>query len=422
MPDQEVRPSPKLFYGYIVVLAAFILAVVAEGLMYSFGIFFEPLLTEFGWTRALTASAFSLYGILHLILAAVAGRLSDKFGARPVLTISGFFMGLGYLLMSRVNTVGQIYLFYGVFISIGMGFYWVPMVSTVTRWFVQRRALILGIVASGIGVGVTIMSPLANWLISAYGWRNAYLIMGGAGMGILMIFAQFLRRSPEEMGLLPYGASKERQEHPIVEARGLSLGEAIHTRRFWMISLMFCSWVFSLSTVMTHIVINARGLGLSAANAANVMAIIGVTGIIGRISFGRLSDVIGMKPAIVFSLVLMAGGFVWLMFAREMWSLYLFAFIFGLSYGTVEILQSSAIADLFGLKSLGAITGLALTISGTGFMLGPVVAGYIFDVRGSYQVAFLICALLLVVSIISVMSLPLTKGGRKIGGLAAKNI
>ena len=411
MTTEELQKPPGFFYGYIIVLVAFIIAAVVEGLMFSFGVFFEPLLTEFGWTRAITAGAFSLYSLIRIPMFILGGRLTDRFGARQVLSACGFFVGLGYLLMSQTNALWQIYLFYGVIIGIGMGLYWVPLLAIVPRWFIKRRALIIGIVTSGIGVGLLIVPPAANWLISTYGWRASYLILGGVSMVIIMISAQFLRRDPYQMGLSPFGASKVKPEDLILETRAFPVGEAILTRQFWIFCGIYFPWLFSLSVVLVHMVIHAIGLGMSPASAASLLTILGLSGILGRLGMGQLADVIGLKPVLIASLALSAVSFLWLLAAGEAWMVYLFAFIFGTAYSTFEVLESPIITRLFGLSSFGAIFGVIAAISSVGIILGPIVAGHIFDTTDSYQMAFIICVVMSFISLACAAILPLGKRG-----------
>ena len=157
MSNQEDRQSssakPKLFYGYIVVVVAFFVMAVMWGTYNAFGVFFNPVLAEFGWTRAMTSGAFSLSLLVSGLSAILMGRLTDRIGPRWVVTLCGFLMGLGYLLISQVTAVWQLYLFYGVIIGIAMGGSWVPLMSTVARWFSARRSLMTGICLVGLGIG-----------------------------------------------------------------------------------------------------------------------------------------------------------------------------------------------------------------------------------------------------------------------------
>jgi len=188
--------KPGFFYGYIVVVAAFLIVTIMWGAAYSFGVFFKPLLEEFGWTRAMTSGAFSLSLILTGLLSVVAGKMTDRFGPQIVMTVCGLFLGSGYLLVSQVSAIWQLYLFYGVIMGAGMGGSFVPLASTVARWFVKKRGMMTGIAASGIGMGILIMPPLANWLISSYGWRTSYMVVGVTALVLIIVAAQFLKRDP----------------------------------------------------------------------------------------------------------------------------------------------------------------------------------------------------------------------------------
>lgn len=379
------------------------------GAAYSFGVFFEPLLAEFGWTRAATTGAYSLSMILTGVLSLVAGRLTDKIGPRLVITGCGLFLGAGYLLMSQVNTIWQLYLFYGVIIGIGMGGSFVPMISIVVRWFKKRRGVMVGVTASGVGTGTLIMPPIANWLISVYGWRISYLIVGSVALILITLAAQFLKRDPGQMGCVPYGES-ELRENKTAQSTGLSLSEALSTRRLWMFGVALICFGFGFGTVMVHIVPYAIGLGISAASAASIIALIGGISVGGRVMIGYASDRAGTKLALVFSFSLVSVAFFWLLAARELWMLYVFAIVFGFGYGGMAALGTPVIAEMFGLSSLGAIMGVTLIfVEGAG-AIGPVVAGYIFDITGSYNLAFTIYAVLSLLSLALILRLKPARG------------
>ena len=138
------KVKPKFFYGYVVVLASFFILLITWGTIYTFGVFLKPLLAEFGWTRAETSGAYSLYMVLHGVLYIVTGRLNDRFGPRMLMTACGLLLGLGYFLMAYISAIWHLYLFYGVIIGIAMSAGFVPLVSTIVRWFVKRRALMTG--------------------------------------------------------------------------------------------------------------------------------------------------------------------------------------------------------------------------------------------------------------------------------------
>ena len=396
----DKNSKPKLFYGYIVVVAAFIIMVVAWGTLYSFGVFLKPLSTDFGWTRAMTSGAYSLCIILMGLLGILAGRLNDRFGPRLVMTACGLFLGAGYLLMSQISAVWQLYLFFGVIVGAGLSAGVIPLLSAVARWFVKRRGMMTGIIYSGAGVGMIIMPPMARWLISIYDWRTAYIILGIIALVFIVLAAQFLRRDPVQMGLLPYGEEEIKRESSIPEATGLSLAEASHTGQFWIVCAILFSMGFWLQAVLVHIAPYATDIGISPTVAATILAVIGGLTIPGKLILGSAGDRIGNRLAFVVCFILISAALFWLVAAKELWMLYLFAAIFGFSEGGGAALYSPIVAELFGLSSHGVILGVAIFGFSIGGTIGPLMAGYIFDVTESYYLAFLICAITCVIGLI----------------------
>ncbi len=410
--------KPKFFYGYGVILATFSIMVIAGGIWVIFGVFFEPMLTDpdfVGWTRAMFSGAASLRIFLAALLGIAGGRLTDKFGPRPVVTVCGLFLGLGLFLMSRINTIWQLYLVFGVITGVGMSGLWVPMISTISRWFVKRRGMMTGIVLSGASVGMIIMPPLATWLITTYGWRTAYIIIGLAAMIVIIPATQFIKRDPAQTGQLPDGENGVKAKSLDLPARSLPLREAIHTRQFWLLCAIFGSLWFSSMAITVHIVIHAIDLGIPAASAANILAIMGGVGIAGRIIIGNAADRIGHKPVLIMGFTLVVVSLLWLLVAKELWAFYLFAVIFGFGFSGLVVLESPLMAKLFGLGSLSVIMGSVEFVSATLGTPSSIIAGYIFDITGRYQLAFLICVGVSIIGLmLSLLLRPISeKGGEK---------
>ncbi len=398
--NQHQKTGPRFFYGYIVVAAAAIIQMLMFGSRLSFGVFFKPLLIEFGWSRALISGAISINSIMQGLFGIIMGGLNDRLGPRVVMTLCGFLLGLGFLLMSQVNTAWQLYFFYAVIIGIAMGGILAPPMSTIARWFVKRRSVMAGIVVAGGGVGGIIMPPVANWLISAYGWRDAYIIMGALILVIIIIGAQFLRRDPTQMGQEPYGQHKAGEQRLDLTAEGLSLMEAVCTRQFWMtVSMLFC-FGFCIMTIMLHIVPHATDIGISAAIAANILAMLGGSTPAGGIVLGGVADRMVNRQGYIICFILISAAMIWLLTASEAWMLYLFAAVLGFGSGGSIAIMAPLVAELFGIRSHGLIFGVCLACQTIGSAVGSFVAGHIFDVTGSYQVAFLICAALGIVGLI----------------------
>jgi len=389
LPDTR---NPKFFYGYVIVAAAFVMLMVMGGTYYSFGVFFSPLLAEFGWTRAMTSGAFSLCIMVEGVLGIVLGRATDRWSPRIVITLCGFLLGLGYLLMSQISALWHFYLLYGVVIGIGLGGLWVPPVSIVVRWFTKRRNMMTGIAVAGTGIGGLITPLLANWLISTYAWRLSYVILGGIVLVLIVLAAQFLKRDPAQVGQLPYGENGRGIHELQLGNSGLSLREAVYTKQLWFVSGMFFCFGFCVFSVMVHIVPHVIELGIPAASAANILAIIGGVSIAGKTIMGAATDRIGTRTGIIIGFILMFATLVWLVAIRELWMLYLFAAFFAFGYASMIALMSPIIAELFGLSSVGILLGIVNFAATIGCAIGPVLAGWLFDINGSYQLAFLLSA------------------------------
>jgi MFS family permease len=413
MANQKVRQSPtsvkpRVFYGYIVVVAAFFVMLLMWGIFFTFGIFFKPLSTEFGWTRAVTSGAFSLNWIIQGLLAIVAGRVNDRLGPRIMITVCGSILGLGYLLMSQISALWQLYLFYAVLIGIGMSGTFVPLTSTVARWFVKRRGMMTGIIVAGISIGGLLAPPVANWLISIYDWRVSYIILGSIALVVVVLVAQLLRRDPTQVRQMPYSENKEE-----MGLKGgtevASLKEATSTRQFWLIFSMFFCLGFCMFTMLVHIVPYATDLGFSAASAANILATVGGVGVIGRVVLGNVADRIGNRQVFIIGFVLMAAALFWLVPATEAWALYLFAAVFGFASAGCATSESPLVAEFFGLRSHGFILGVDNLGYCIGASVGSFLGGYIFDVTSSYHLAFLGSATISIIGLIlSALLTPIT--------------
>jgi OFA family oxalate/formate antiporter-like MFS transporter len=410
---QKPASSPRFYYGYIVVAASFIIMVVAQGLFIVFGLFLNPLVGEFGWTRATISGAYSVSTVLSGVLGIPMGGLVDRFGPRIVVTACGVFMGVGHLLMSQVDTVWQIYLFYGVINGIGMSGLWVPLLSPLNRWFVARRSLMTGIVMSGMTIGGIIAPLVISRLIVAYDWRQTFVIIGSTALIVTVVFAQLFRRDHRQLEKLPPGKGDNTIEKPSSATVGYDLKEALQTVQFWLgFVILFC-FGYGMIAVSVHLVPHITELDISSVSAADVMAVNGGVGIIGNFVVGGIiGDRIGNKKVLLLGFVLAVASLVWLLPSRELWMFHLFAVVLGIAMGSIGTSESPLVARLFGLKNHGLIYGVFVLGFTAGGAVGPFVTGYIHDVTGSYHNAFLVCIAFMVVGLILTVFL---KPTRKVG-------
>jgi len=316
---------------------------------------------------------------------------------------------------SQLNTVWQLYLFLGVMVGIGLSGTDVMLLSTTARWFVKKRGMMSGIVKIGTGVGMLAVPLVATGLISAYDWDGAYKIMGAVTIALVVLAAQFLRRDPSQMGQLPDGGEEASAGSVNSTEVGLSFREAIHTSQFWVICAAYLTIFFCAGTILVHIAPHAVDLGFSATLAGALISAIGGASIVGRLIMGIAGDRVGNKQALIICFVVLIAAVSLLLSTEELWTLYLFAACYGFAHGGFFALMSPTVAALFGTRSLGVILGIVIFSGTVGGTIGPVLAGYIFDVTDphSYGIAFWILLSLAITGCISVMSLRSTSPERR---------
>ncbi len=399
------------YYGYTIVAACFFIQAVSVGALVTYGVFFKPLQAEFGWSRTFLSGATSVVLLVMGALGILLGRLNDRLGPRQLILVSGLVLGSGYLLMSLLGAPWQLYVFYGVMVGVGMSSHDIVTLSTIARWFRQRRGLMTGIVKAGTGTGQLILPLLASSLIVLHGWRNTYLFIGAGVLLIYIVASRLLRRSPQEMGLEVDGHTT------VVGAlneggRGILLGEAVRTRQFWLCCVAYFCVIFCLLTILIHIVPHASDIGLSARSAAAVMSTIGGASIVGRIATGTTADRIGSRRAFIICFIVLLAALVWLQGASRPWMLFLFALVYGFAHGGFYTVLSPTIAELFGMSAHGVIFGIVYFCGTLGGAIGPVVAGKTFDVLQSYDSAFLLLIGLAALGLGLVLALRPARGGR----------
>jgi len=393
------------YYGYAIAAACFGIQAIGVGTYVSYGVFFNSLASEFGWSRAAISGASSMAFFVMGLFAILVGRLNDKIGPRIVMAVTGFLFGLGHLLMSRIGAVWQLYLVYSIIIGIGLSSADVIALSTTARWFIRKRGIMTGIVKIGTGAGQFIMPLAASMLITSYGWRTSYSIIGAGVLVSLVAIAQLLRRDPSQISPLPDCENDVSESKSGPAAEGLSLGEATRTMQFWIICSVNLVIVFCLMSIMLHIAPHARDMGVSATRAASVLSTIGGVSMAGRFITGIAIDRFGSKKAMIFCFILLIAGLLWLQMAKELWLLYVFAVIYGMTHGGYFTTMSPIVAEFFGLNAHGVIFGIVVFSGTIGGAIGPILAGYIFDVTAGYNPAFWLCTFMSALGLVLVLFL-----------------
>jgi len=400
----------KIFYGWWIVLATNIICMVGYGTwLYSFGVFFKPMADEFGWTRAMTAGAYSLRSIEGGIASPIVGWAVDKFGSRGVIVVGAIVSGLSFVLMPLVNSLLGFYLIYGIALSTGMSaMLYLPAWTVIAKWFKRRLSLAMALLAVGAGLGGLICAPASAYLIAHFGWRSAFVVLGVVIWIVAIPLAFVVRNSPEEMGLRPDGdapidETPQKIGHTSNSGPGdpdllapveYTLGQALRSSAFWMLALAFFFFGMAHSTVTVHTVPALTDAGIPVQKAAFSIGLLTLVSIIGRLTFGFLGDYITKRYLFMVAYALTGAGLLVLMDAKTMGMVYVFIFLFGVGFGGTVPLMPAIRAEYFGRAALGKIQGFMNPVMMFAGAIGPIFAGYVFDTTGSYRISFMVTGLL----------------------------
>lgn len=397
MADLQVNGSGVLDHldsrrAWLVALGAALASGTGFGTAYTFGAFFDAMASDFGAGRGATALVFGITLLLFFGLGIVSGPLSDRVGPRRLVLAGAVLIAVGLTLTSRVDSVAVGYLTYGLGVGVGGGLIVTPMYATAGGWFVRRRAVAMGLVASGNGLGTLLLVPLAESLIDAHGWRDAYVILGLLDLALLSVAALVLARPP---GALP---------PPPAIAHMRSIMRIGAFRVLFATGLLFS---ISLFIAFAFVVDFATDEGISTRGAALLVAIIGATSIIGRLGITALS---GRLPAVRLLQGCLAAQpvafLLWYVSDGSYPILVAFAVTMGIAYGGFVALGPEVAAVLFGVVGLGSIIGMQFLGAGLGGLLGPTTAGFLSDASDGQTVPILFALCASVVTVALSLRLP----------------
>ena len=359
-------------YAWVVVWGAFFSMAVIFGVAYSFASFFQSFAVEFAAQRADVALVFGLCGLIYFALGIVGGMLADRFGPRAVCCAGMLCIAGGLFATSLAHSMATVYLTYGVGIGVGIALVYTPAIACVQPWFTQRRGLAAGIASAGIGAGTLVVPLLATSAIGWLQWRDALRVLA---LGVLVVgvgATLLLKRAPAASGSAA-GA-----------VPGKTLREALRSRSFWWLYLSAVTAAPTMFIPFAHASAAARDLGITEARAVGLVGLIGIGSLVGRFAIGALADRLGRSLTLVLMQVSMGASYLLWNAAGGYPALALFALWFGLSYGGIVSLLPAMCMDLFGARAVASIIGALYSGAALGNLLGPVVAGAVFDRMGSY--------------------------------------
>jgi MFS family permease len=383
MPHASKEPAG----AWVVVWATFVSLALIFGVAYSFAAFFKSFALEFAAQRADVSMVFGLTGLIYFGFGAVGGMLSDRFGPRLVCGAGMVCIALGLFSASLATSLQAVYLSYGIAIGFGIALVYTPAIGNVMPWFKERRGLASGIASSGIGLGTVLVPLLVTALIAAMDWRTALRLMSAGLLVVGLLATGMLKRAPM---IAPLAAPTDGQAATTSAATpsGATLGEALRDSRFWWFYLFCLTAAPTMFIPFAHVSASARDSGINDASAVGLVGLIGVGSLIGRFAIGALADKLGRMPTLTLAQVSMATTYL-LWMAAGAYPVYavfaVFALWFGLSYGGIVSLMPAICMDLFGARAVSGIIGTLYTGAALGNLLGPVVAGAVFDRTGSYH-------------------------------------
>jgi MFS transporter, OFA family, oxalate/formate antiporter len=397
---------------------------LALGTLYAWSVFVAPLEKEFKWTRAQTSNVFTIAVVVFALTFIVAGRLQDKYGPFWVSLTGGVLVSLGFFLCAFTHSLNYLYVCFGVIGGLGNGFGYSTPIPVMAKWFPDKRGLAVGLAVGGYGGGSAIFGPLANLkLIPAYGVHTTFMILGVIFL-FMTVFGAFLMHNPPA-GYKPAGWVPAPAAKAAATTYEFSPGEVLHTPAFYLMWVAYALGTSAGLMVISQLVPFAKSVHISSAELATMGLVVGAIGnASGRILSGWMSDTLGrlntLRLMIAISMIAMpilyqVGGNVSL--------LYVAVFVVYWCYGTQLSVNGSTASDFWGTKNAGLNYGMLFTAWGVAGIIGPRIAGVLFDKYKNYQMAFYTAAVLAAVALLCELAakrpaVPAAAQGKKVQAVA----
>ena len=381
---------------WLVASLAFIVLGFSRGIHSSFGVFNVALLDTFGWSRGATAGIFSIVLTVDAMLSPLVGHLLDRYGSKKISIAGCLALVLGLFLSSQVSTLWQLYISFGVILAVGFTFTgMVPHVFLISEWFSSHRASAIGFVYAGTGLGIMLLAPLSEWLISSYGWARAFETYAAiVVIGLLPVVWLFYDHGPHGEHLRHRPEKKTSQNQWTARL-------ALRSLQFWLLFVARIAAASGTTVIVTHQVAHVVDVGFSKLLSASIFGLAGVTSSFGRVIFGFIADRLSKEAAYTLNIVMTVVGVGALMVLSDpsqAWLLYIYVIFFGIGFGSRAVIFSALTADIFSGKGFGSILGYSTVAVGVGGALGSWLGGAFYDWTGSYLVSFALSTAVLSIS------------------------
>jgi len=405
-PESAPITRSRYFYGWNIVAACFASNLLTAGVYWQgFQVFFLPMLAEFGWSRTLFSLAFSFRQVEVGVGAPLVGLLVDRIGARMTIVYSGLLTALG---MALIGFTWDIYSFYFFFLLASVGAsgtsHAVSWIVAIARWFRRRRGTAVGIAMSGPTLSGLVLLTLENG-VSTYGWRPAIFVTAFLVLVVVVPLAWLVvRDTPEQMGLHPDGdvptegvsAAQHAAAGAATESENLTVKQALHTRNFWAIVVVFSCIFFGHSGIQVHqVALMVDDIGIDTGSATLLLGITFLVSVFGRIGAGVVSDFLDLRLVVGGIVAINMAAWAYLTFApvTDFWTALPFALLYAVPFGATVSIRPLLMAKLFGPRAMGTIMGLFQMITLSAAILGPVFMGWVFDTTQSYHPSLVVIML-----------------------------
>ncbi len=378
---QQVKLG-SIYYGWVIVWLSFVVVMASYGLLFSYAVFVPSFADALSLDAAAVSAPFSICVATYAILGLVTGRMTDRWGPRPVMLCGAVLLVLGFIVLSQATALWHLFLGMSVLVGMGMSTPYIPSSATVVRWFVARRGKALAIVSMGSGLSIVFVPPVALELIGWLGWRGALLALGLVCGGTMALCALGIRRDPGGSATAA-GGDALLDDEPF-----WTLPEARRTAAFWIMCVIYAlSWGVMFFPY-AHLVAIGVDIGFTRADGVGLLSAAGLAGLAGRPAIGWILDKAGPRAGLLAMLSVQVVAF----FVFSQWQslrmLYVAAVLFGMGASAGVTIYPAVVGGTFGRAHVGAIAGFAFAFTCSVGSLGVFGAGWLRDHTGSYDAAF----------------------------------
>jgi MFS family permease len=416
---KEKSSANRLYYGWYILSASFIILFFNSGAQTTFSILFKPMIAEFGWSRGTLSFAFLLNMIVYSITLIVAGKLYDRYGPKRILITATVFVSAGYILCSFITSIWQFYICFGFFAAVGLGGTSIPLFAAImSKWFNKWRGLIISLALSGTCLGRFALIPFFSYFQQNYGWRASYSLIGIIMFIINMILIMsVIKNKPDSISAQTQDKVKVREIDKTIAAENftgdLRLKDAMQTRSFWLFTLMMFICGSGDFLISNHLIPFATDNGISSGTAGSMLAWSGLISLAGILIAGPLSDIIGNKIPIALTFLLRILSFALILYDQSLMSSYIFALVFGFTFLVTAPLSTTLAGRIYGFAHIGIITGFINTVHFLGGGLWTYIGGLIYDRTGNYNMAFLLSGVLAFIAFVCTLLIAERKAVRR---------